>query len=220
MRHPLAALSDRARRAERLGMLGGSFDPVHLGHVHVAETAAAVAGLDHVVWVPAARPPHKPDRVLADERHRLAMLELALAACERPRAHSIWSVELERVGPSYTVDTVEALSRERAGAGELYLLLGSDNVPGLATWREVERILRLARPLVVERTGAGREALDDLRGALGDEALERLASGWIAAPPVSASSTELRERLAADDLPAGVREYLERERIYDERRDG
>jgi len=224
MRFPLA---ERARRAERLGILGGSFDPVHIGHVHVAETARAAANLDHVVWIPAARPPHKPERVLADAGHRLAMLELALAGCERPDAHSLWGVELERVGPSYTVDTLDALARERgpAGAGELFLLLGSDSVPGLATWREVERILSAARPLVVAREGVGREVLEGLRSALSAEAVERLASGWIDAPPVPASSTELRERLAGsaprrDDLPAGVWEYLERERIYAERRDG
>jgi cytidyltransferase-like protein len=111
-----APLSAAARGARRLGVLGGSFDPPHLGHLHAARRARDAFALEHVVFVPAARPPHKPERILAEGAERLEMLALLLA--DEPDV-SVWDTELGRSGPSYTVDTLRELRPARAGAGAL-----------------------------------------------------------------------------------------------------
>lgn len=210
-----AVLVSAARRAERLGVLGGSFDPPHLGHLHVARRAREAFDLDHVVFVPAARPPHKPTRRLASGEERVAMLERLLA--DEPDA-SIWTVELGRSGPSYTVDTLRALDAARDAGGRTFLLLGSDNLAGLAGWRELDEILRRARPVVVARAGARLDP-ETLAGLDPAAARERIEAGFLPGEPFEAASTDLRARLAAGDVPAelfppALREYLARHGIY------
>jgi cytidyltransferase-like protein len=123
---PLAAAALRARR---LGVLGGSFDPPHLGHLHAARAARTAFALDHVVFVPAAHPPHKPERALAEARHRLALLALLLG--DDP-AFSIWGAELARAGPSYTVLDVPK-------PGDVYILC-SDGLAGPVSDPEIARL--------------------------------------------------------------------------------
>jgi nicotinate-nucleotide adenylyltransferase len=206
------------RRIRRLGILGGSFDPVHAGHLHVARAAQAAFDLDHVVFVPAARPPHKPGQRLASGEHRAAMLRLALAG------HPDWSVdtlELERSGPSYTIDTVRALPG-RLGLereAELFLLLGEDNLRGLEGWREARALLELVQPIVVRRGPADPAGLARLRAELGAELALRIERGFLRVAPVEASSTAIRAALAAgrdpgEALPAGVLEYARHHALY------
>src|SRR5690242_13897575 len=130
--------SERAVRAlgMRLGIFGGSFDPVHYGHLLLAECCRETLRLDEVWLIPAAVPPHKQLRELADGKHRLQMLELALGGHEQIRASA---VELERGGISYTVDTLAAV-RDRSPAAELFLLMGADSLHDLPNWREPARI--------------------------------------------------------------------------------
>ena len=201
-----------------LGLYGGSFDPVHAGHLHVARTAQAARALEHVVFVPAARPPHKPGRVLASGEERLAMLEIALRG---EPSWSISSIELERSGPSYTVDTLRALPARLGLHAEarIHLLLGSDNLDGLERWREVEALLALAEPVVVDRGDLGPAVLERLARALPPAAFARLEAGVVVAPPLRVSASELRARLArgenpGDTLPAGVLEYIRSRAIY------
>lgn len=209
-------LAGSARDAARLGLFGGSFDPVHAGHLHVARSAAAAADLDHVVFVPAARPPHKPGVRLAGGADRSAMLALALGV--EPR-WSVWGVELGRDGPSYTIDTVRALVEARGGAGEVFLLVGEDNLDGLGDWRDVEALLGLVRPIVVARAGTLDVRLARLAARLPAPLVERLAAGWVDAPPVPTAATDLRERLSRGEdpgaeLPPGVLEYARSRGIY------
>lgn len=128
------------------------------------------------------------------------MLRLTVAG---EPAFSVDGRELRRSGPSYTIDTVRELLAERGGgeAVELFLILGSDNLPGLPTWCEVEALLALARPIVVYREGSPRGALEALEGELSPAAVERLAAGWLELPPSLASSTELRETLSRGEDP-------------------
>src|ERR1700681_3674519 len=124
----------------RVGVFGGTFDPVHVGHVAMADAAARRFELSRVLFVPARLSPHKTAPP-TDARHRVAMLALALAG--RPD----WSIsfaELDREGPSYTVDTLRALSA-RSLQSELWLLMGTDTLAGLARWKDPEEIVRLAR---------------------------------------------------------------------------
>jgi nicotinate-nucleotide adenylyltransferase len=158
----------------KIGVFGGTFDPVHVGHLAIAQAALDTAGLDRVVFVPARRSPLKDSEPAASEGDRFAML--VLATKEQPR-FSVSRVELDREGPSYTVDTLEALRP----TGELFLILGSDALADLAKWRSPERIKGLAKILVARRPGA-----PEPDAASGARAFD--------APCLDISSRELRAR--------------------------
>jgi nicotinate-nucleotide adenylyltransferase len=130
-----------------LGIFGGTFDPIHLAHLAVAEAARDDLGLERVRFIPAGEPPHKPGRAIADGEHRLALVELAIAG--NP-AFEASRMELDRPGPSYTVDTLEALA---GTTGELTLILSAEAFMELPTWREPDRVLSLARLAVAPRDG-------------------------------------------------------------------
>lgn len=213
---PSAELSQAARVAQRLGVFGGSFDPVHAAHLWVAERARERFALEHIVWIPAARPPHKPGLELTAGAARAELLALAT------RAHpewSVWTLELERPGPSYTVDTLRELVRLRGHERGLYLILGGDNLPGLPRWRAADELLRLAQPIVIARRDALRAALEALRGAVEPARFERLAAGFVDLPTFDLSATELRARLARGedpgaDLPPGVLAAIRAKGLY------
>jgi nicotinate-nucleotide adenylyltransferase len=134
----------------RVGVFGGSFNPIHFGHLLLADEICEVLDLDRVLFVPAARPPHKPAQDLAPAHDRFQMT--ALAVREHPR-FEVCDVELRRAGPSYTVQTLEAL-RDR---GDLHLVVGSETFLDLLNWREPWQIARLARLVIVPRNGTGFE---------------------------------------------------------------
>ena len=202
----------------RVGVYGGSFDPVHNGHLHVARVAREHCALDGILWVPAARPPHKPHKRLASEADRLAMLELALSGDERAW---ISTLEFERSGPSYTFDTLRELPA-RAGLRpdcQMFLLLGWDNLRGLERWHRAGDVLALAQPVVVWREGGDEAVLAHLRATLPPQAFARLESGLVRVPPSSESSTDVRARLErgewpVDAVPAAVLEYAHARGVY------
>ena len=138
---------DRERATVRVGVFGGTFDPVHVGHLSIANAALEAIPLDRVIFVIARRSPLKERGPVAAEADRLAMLELAVA--DEPR-FSVSRIELERSAPSYTVDTLEAL----AGPDDLFLILGGDAIAELPRWRDPGRIAELATVVVAERPGA------------------------------------------------------------------
>ncbi|HXI04361.1 MAG TPA: nicotinate (nicotinamide) nucleotide adenylyltransferase, partial [Candidatus Saccharimonadales bacterium] len=147
----------------KLGILGGTFDPVHNGHLALAEAAARRAALDRVLLVPCARPPHKDRTGLTDGYQRYAML--ALAADGSPGL-AVSPLELLRGGISFTAETLGEISAERPGA-DLFLLVGSDSFVEMETWRDLDRILALAAVLVLHRPGAGaRDPVDAAPAAL------------------------------------------------------
>lgn len=210
-----APLSEAARHAQRLGVLGGSFDPPHLGHLHAARRAREAFALEHVVFVPAARPPHKPERHLAGERERLEMLALLLA--EEPDV-SVWGVELARRGPSFTIDTLRALRALVPPPAALFLILGEDNLADFPRWRAAEEIVALAQPIVVQRGGSD-PAARSVPAGMSSIARTRLALGRLASPALEASSTEIRtalvnEAVPAELLPARILEYVRAHGLY------
>jgi nicotinate-nucleotide adenylyltransferase len=181
----------------RIGVYGGSFDPVHIGHLLLAECCREQAGLDRVLFVPAATQPHKQDRRLADPQHRVDMLRLATGG--HP-AFDVATLEIDRGGVSYTVDTLAALKSAHPDA-ELCLLLGPDALAGLPTWREPRRIAELATLVAVER-----ESLDDLRAAattagltelLGADRLATLLDRRVRMPAIGIRASDLRAAVAA-----------------------
>ena len=160
----------------RVGVFGGTFDPVHVGHLAIAHAALESVPLDRVQFVLARRSPLKERGPVAGEADRLAMLELAVAG--EPR-FGVSRVELDREGPSYTVDTLERL----AGADDLFLILGSDAIAAFPRWKDPERIAKLATLVVAERPGAP--------ARMGDAPIVRFD-----APRLDISSRELRARAA------------------------
>jgi len=176
----------------RLGIFGGTFDPVHYGHLLLAESCREQCRLDEVWFVPAAVPPHKQGWVLTPAEQRVAMLELAIAAYAPFR---VSPVELERGGVSYTVDTLRTLQREDASR-ELFLLMGADSLHDLPLWREPGEILRSAMPVIVRRGGVPAPDLSCLGGLVDAKRLAEIAQHQVQMPQVELSSRELRQRAA------------------------
>jgi len=203
----------------RIGIFGGSFDPVHYGHLIAAECAREQAGLDRVVFVPAAAPPHKPGRILADPQARLEMLRLAIGGHD---AFTVSTTEFDRGGTSYTVDTLTALAAEHP-EDSLVLLLGPDSLAGLDSWREPGRIATLAEIVPLER-----ERLDDLAAAvagsdlatvLGPARLAAILARRVRMPAIGIRATDLRTAIAAGRsirylTPRGVERYIATHGLY------
>jgi nicotinate-nucleotide adenylyltransferase len=200
----------------RIGLFGGSFDPIHSGHVAAARAARAALRLDRVLFVPTGRPPHKPDRGFAPALARYAMVELALLDDAE-----LWAspLELDEARPTYTIDTVERLRRE-SPRDEHLLLVGADSLAALDTWRRWRDLVAAVEIGVLARPGFAREALAaalpaELAAALADARIT-----WIERVAHPASSTEIRRRLAAGEplpdgwLDARVLSFAAKYRLY------
>ena len=197
----------------RLGVLGGTFDPIHLGHVTLAREAVACAKLDRLLLVPAGIPPHK-HAASASAGDRLEMCRLA---CADLPGVEVTDLELRRDGPSFTVDTLRSLHAEHPGA-ELCLVLGWDAARLLPAWREPQRVLELAALVLFRRPGVPGPSDDDLRAAGIDPARSVLCSTTI--PEVDA--TEIRRRAAAGEpldglVPPAVGAYIADHGLYGSR---
>ena len=200
----------------KLGLFGGSFDPVHRGHIEPVQAARQELGLERVLYLPTAVPPHKPGREFAPALARFAMVELALLAEPGLR---VSTHELTLGRPAYTVETLEHFRRE-APAAELHLLLGGDAFADLHHWVRWREILELARLVVLVRPGWERQALVSGAPAELRAQVERGRVHWIENPPVSVSSTTLREILSRGEepppgsVPAMVVQYIRKYSLY------
>jgi nicotinate-nucleotide adenylyltransferase len=199
----------------RLGIFGGTFDPVHFGHLLLAESAREQLRLDEVWFMPAATPPHKRDRELTSAKQRVEMLELAIAGNE---AFRVSTLELDRGGVSYTVDTLRHLLRDRPDA-ELFLLMGADSLRDLVTWREPEEVCRLALPAVVRRGGEPDPDFSVLNEVVASERLKAIRASEVEISAVDFNSTDLRERAAEGRslryrTPRAVEKYIETQQLY------
>lgn len=184
----------------RVGLFGGSFDPIHRGHIEPVREARATLSLERVVFLPTARPPHKPDHGFAPALARYAMTELALL---EENGLEVSALELTPDRPAYTIDSLEQFGRV-CGDDQLTLLVGSDSLARLHSWRRWRDIVSRYEIGVLTRAGADR---GELRDRLPREITDAEAAGrlrWVANTPIEASSTELRRCLAAgDDPPSG-----------------
>ena len=202
----------------RSGVLGGTFDPIHFGHLVVAEEVYAALELDEMVFVPAGVPPHKPDRKITSAEQRLAMVELAIASNPHFR---VSRVDIDRPGPSYTVDTLRLLREQWGEQTDIYFVIGWDSLEELLTWHDPAGILaQLAQLVAVQRPGhtehAGyRDALEQRLPGI----KERLQV--VRVPQLDISATDLRQRVKQGrpikyQLPESVEQYIVEHGLYRE----
>ena len=207
-------------RPRRIGILGGTFDPPHLGHLWLATLAADAIGLDRVLFMPAAQPPHKPAHGMTSATDRLVMTRLAIAGDE---AFELTALEMERPGPSYTIDSVEELQRLYGDEAELFLLMAADSFAQIDTWRQPDALLERIEWVVGPRPGVPLPDRSSLQDRFGGRASRiHLLDG----PSLDVSSTQVRERVAAGHairylVPRGVEELIVDRGLYRrERRSG
>jgi nicotinate-nucleotide adenylyltransferase len=195
----------------RLGILGGTFNPPHLGHLICAQEAYLQLDLDEAIFVPARMPPHKSVQEEPGPQHRLALCRAAVAGDER---FTVSDLEVGREGPSYTVDTLTEL-HSRVPDSELFFVVGGDVAAGLPEWREPERVLSLATLAVAGRRGTARATIED--------ALLRLRAGrqvaFFRMPRIAISSTLVRSRVRSGQsikyiVPDAVATYIHEHGLY------
>ena len=197
---------------QRLGVLGGTFDPIHHGHLVAAQEAQYQLGLDLVLFVPAGNPPHKPARPISAAAHRLRMVELAIAGRSD---FALSRVDLDRPGPCYTVDTL-ALLREEWGSGPTFFFIeGADSLAEITTWYRPQRLIQLSELAVVRRPGVELD-LDRLETEL--PGLGQRVH-WVRMPQLEISSSELRVRVRDGRpisylLPESVEAYVREQGLY------
>lgn len=199
-------------QVKRLGIMGGTFDPIHYGHLVTAETARTLFRLDQVVFVPSGRPPHKRARVDSDSEHRAMMTLLAIIT----NPHFFLSrVELEREGYSYSYDTVRAFAEAYGAETEIFFITGADAILEIASWRNADALLRMCNFIAASRLGF------DLAG------LRQLPQAWqdkialFEIPALAISSTDIRRRVARGEsikylLPETVENYIIKQGLYRE----
>lgn len=196
----------------RIGWLGGSFDPVHAGHLHVAREARAALDLERVLLVPAAVPPHKQGLTLAPGEDRLALLRVACAGdpdlvpCD---------LELHREGPSWSCDTADELIADLGEGVQLFAVIGADTLADLHTWRRLDDLVRQVVFCPVTRPGTSLDT-DHLLEVIGAEAVAAIQAHTLHIPPHPASSTAVRQELRA----GGPVEHLDPEVLDEIRRRG
>lgn len=198
-----------------LAVFGGSFDPVHCGHVAVANAIQEHRLPDLLMWMPARRAPHKPDARPAAAQDRLDLLRLVVD--ERPK-EEVSSLELERSGPSYSVHTLEAL-HSRYGEAELLWVMGADSLEHLPTWFQLERVLELAELLLVPRPRWGPESLAEFRAWWHSRSAVPVRATFLSMQEVDVSSTAIRHKLVAGEscdglLPKQVESEIHRRGLY------
>lgn len=201
--------------AERIGIFGGSFNPVHTGHLVMAQDAADHYGLHKVIWVPAAQPPHKSSLALAPSADRLEMLRLAVQGDAR---FEVSDDEISRGGVSYTVDTLKRLQARHAAA-RLHLIIGGDTLRELHTWKDILTILDLVQVVTVARPGFAAEKLDPHLLGLPEPWPRRLLGHVVTGHLVEISASDIRQRVQRGQsirylVPEAVERYILTRRLY------
>jgi nicotinate-nucleotide adenylyltransferase len=191
---------------QRIGVMGGTFDPIHHGHLVAASEVAASFDLDEVVFVPTGAPWQKVDRAVSPAEDRYLMTVIATASDPR---FSVSRVDIDRAGPTYTLDTLRDLHAAFPDAGELYFITGSDALAQLLTWRDVDALFALAHFVGVTRPGH----------VLTDPGLPAGEVSLVEVPALAISSTEVRDRVASGRpidylVPEGVARYVSKRKLY------
>ena len=197
----------------KIGIMGGTFDPIHLGHLATAEAVRESFFLDEILFIPAARPPHKLGRLVTDEHHRLQMTILATRSNKFFR---VSDMELRRTGLSYTLDTMNELHETFGRATELFFIIGADSLADLKKWHAARELVAKCHFIATTRQGVDVDfsAVEKFFGAAANEHILRVTT-----PGLEISSTDIREKILRGRsikylVPEAVEEYILREKLY------
>ena len=196
-----------------IGVLGGTFDPVHNGHLSVAEEARTRLNLAEVIFVPAGQPWLKADRLISSAEHRLQMLHLAIA--DKPH-FKLSTIEIDRAGPSYTVDTIAELRRQLGNRNELFFILGWGSMAELPQWREPSRLIEMCHLVAAPRPGYSSPDLQALEASIVGISQRVI---FMDAPEIDISASAIRDRVARGLsirhlVPGSVEEYIRQHKLY------
>jgi len=200
---------------QKVGILGGTFDPVHIGHLIIAENAREQAGLDRVIFIPAYIPPHKTEIPVSAAEHRYRMVQLAI---EDNPSLEVSDIELRRSEVSYSVETVERLKQINPEA-EYYFVIGTDSLMELHTWREPEKLIQMCEFIVVDRPEHNFEQIKKSDLGLSKKAKQKLLKHVVLSNPVGISATDIRHRVAQGRsikylVPEEVEQYIKGHNLY------
>jgi len=202
--------------SQRIALFGGSFNPVHSGHLIIARSVAEQLHLDRAILLPSASPPHKTAAALLDPQHRLAMVQLAI---DGEPLFEVNDHDLTREGPSYTVDTVAHFREELGLDVVLHWLIGADSLVELTSWYRARALVDSCRIVTAARPGWEKIDFDVLRTRLSEDQIASLKAGLVDTPHIDISATDIRRRIRAGKsirylVPDSVREYIARHGLY------
>lgn len=203
-------MSDKKRR---IGIMGGTFDPIHTGHLATAEAVRVEYELERVLFIPAANPPHKQHSQVETSLHRYIMT--VMATYSNPHFY-VSSIEIERPGLSYAIDTVLELINQYGVNTEFYFIVGSDTVPELPSWKDIDRLLEVCHFIAANRPGSV-YTLDDIIKSFGEQGYNRIHS--LPTPELEISSTDIRKKVRQGRsikyiVPESVENYICKENLY------
>jgi nicotinate-nucleotide adenylyltransferase len=203
--------------SQRIGLLGGTFNPIHHGHLIVARSVAETLDLDRLVFIPSANPPHKSGDRLAGAEHRLAMARLAV---EGEAGFDVDDLEIRREGPSYTILTVEQYRDRLAAGDEFFWIIGSDTLSELSAWYRIGELVDMCRFVTAVRPGAEDPDLSSLADLLPLPRVQQLREDILETPRIDISSSDIRRRVADGRsirylVPPAVSAYIGRHHLYE-----
>ena len=196
----------------KVGIMGGTFDPIHLGHLAMAESVREIFELDEVLFIPSARPPHKVEKNVTPEVHRLMMTFLATQSNDK---FQVSPMEILREGLSYTLDTMNELEKKFGADSELFFIIGADSMVDLPKWHKAKELVSKVHFIATTRPGV-EVNLDDVKNFFGDSAKNIYQ---VATAGLEISSTDIRERIKNGKsikylVPESVEEYILKENLY------
>jgi nicotinate-nucleotide adenylyltransferase len=197
----------------KIGVLGGTFDPVHLGHISMAEEARDALGLDEVILAPAGQPMSKVNQPITPAEHRINMLRLAV---KDKTGLSVSTIETERPGPSFTIDTITALQQKYGARAEIFFILGWDSLEQLPDWREPGHLITMCRLVAVPRPGCAQPNMRNLERQIPGISKKVI---FLEKPNMDISATAIREQIARGDsidrlVPGPVAAYIKKHKLY------
>ncbi len=200
-------------KPRKIGIMGGTFDPIHIGHLVTADAVRIEYCLEKVLFIPAGNPPHKQGSQVTPALHRYIMT--TMATYSNPFFY-VSAIEMERPGPSYTIDTVRLLHEHYGGQVKLYFITGADAVGDLPTWNNIDQLLDLCDFVATTRPGCA-DAIDDVIRQLGPKGAERIHR--LTTPELEISSTDIRDRVKKGRpikyiVPESVENYILKENLY------
>ncbi len=202
--------------ATRIGLYGGSFNPIHNGHLIVARAITEQLDLERVIFLPSATPPHKTQEDLLDPTHRAQMVKWAIKG---EPCFEFSDFDLTRTGPSYTIDTVTHYHGLFGANADLHWIVGADSLAELPTWHRASELVDMCRIIAAARAGWEQIAWDELRQTLNKAQVERLKAGVLKTPVIEISSTDVRRRIREGRsirylVPDTVRAYIKQHALY------